>query len=284
MTLIMGVLNVTDDSFSDGGRFTDIQVAVSHGLRLVERGARIVDVGGESTRPGASRIPAAQELARVLPVIERLAAAGVVVSVDTTRAEVAAAAVARGASIVNDVSGGQADPQMLPLVAGLGVDYVLMHWRGHSEMMQRRAEYTDVVADVEAELLSGRDRALSAGVRQDRIILDPGIGFAKTYDHNWAILRELGRFNRLGHRLLVGVSRKGFLGELLGGRPPQERDAATAAISCWAGLHDVWAVRTHEVSAQVDAVAIGHKLSPTGGVESRKSEPQERGERSTSSR
>jgi len=256
----MGILNVTPDSFSDGGEYLDAHVAVDHARAMLGDGASIVDIGGESTRPGAARVSAAEELDRVVPIVAQLAADGVVVSVDTMRASVAAAAIDAGARIVNDVSGGLADPAMFDVVAATGVDYVLMHWRGHSSVMSQAARYDDVVADVTAELLAQRDAALAAGVSGERIILDPGLGFAKTWDHNWTLLRQLDSFMGLGHRVLVGASRKAFLGELLGGREPIGRDGATAALSFWCGLHDVWAVRTHDVTGQADAISVARRL------------------------
>ena len=237
MTIVMGVLNVTPDSFSDGGRHDDAETAVAHGRLLASQGAGIVDVGGESTRPGAARVPEAEEMARVIPVIAALAAHGITCSVDTMRASVARAAV-----------------------ADLGVDYVAMHWRGHSEVMQQHTDYTDVVADVAAELAARRNAALAAGIAAERIILDPGIGFAKTSEQNWQLLRGLDVLQAMGHRLLVGVSRKRFLGELLDGRPATDRDAATAAVTTWCSLHGIWAVRTHEVPAQRDAARVGWRL------------------------
>ncbi|HMR50755.1 MAG TPA: dihydropteroate synthase [Arachnia sp.] len=261
MTQVMAVLNVTPDSFSDGGLHLAHDAAVAHGLRLAAEGAGIVDVGGESTRPGARRVPESEEHDRVLPVIAALAGKGVAVSVDTMRASTAMAAVAAGASIVNDVSGGLADPDLLPAVAESGAQVVLMHWRAHSRQMNDFAHYDDVVGEVLAELLVRRDAALAAGVAAERIILDPGLGFAKTPEHNWELLRHLDRFTAAGHRVLVGASRKRFLGELLGERPPSGRDAATAAVSMWCGLHAVWAVRTHDVRAQLDALAVAGTLS-----------------------
>ncbi|MCC2594429.1 dihydropteroate synthase [Tessaracoccus sp. OS52] len=256
----MGVVNVTTDSFSDGGRYFDADAAVRHGLLLASQGAAIVDVGGESTRPGAERVPAEEELARVVPVVRALAAEGVAVSVDTMRASVAQAAIGVGAAIINDVSGGQADPEILRVVAASDAEYVLMHWRSHSATMQHDTRYDDLVADVIAEVVACRDAAVAAGIPAERIILDPGVGFSKTWDQNWELLAALERFAGLGHRLLVGVSRKRFLGELLGGREPLGRDAATAAISTWCALMDVWAVRTHEVPSQLDAIRVGERL------------------------
>ncbi|PKQ32482.1 MAG: dihydropteroate synthase [Actinobacteria bacterium HGW-Actinobacteria-2] len=257
----MGVLNVTPDSFSDGGDFLDLDAAVVHGTELAAEGADLVDVGGESTRPGAGRVHLDAELARVVPVIERLSRAGIAVSVDTTRHEVAQAAVAAGAVLVNDVSGGLADSQMLPAVADLDCAYLAMHWRGHSVDMQTRATYDDVVAEVIEELAERVDAAVAAGVTRDRLVIDPGLGFAKTVDHNWALLRGLDRFDVLGLPVLVGTSRKRFLGELLadadGLRPPKERDDATVALTALLAVAGVWGVRTHTVRPQLDAIKVG---------------------------
>ncbi|WP_456297812.1 dihydropteroate synthase [Desertihabitans aurantiacus] len=261
---VIGILNVTPDSFSDGGRYLDPARAVEHGLRLAEEGASLVDVGGESTRPGAERVPEEVELQRVLPVVTALAEAGVVVSVDTMRASVARACVEAGARMVNDVSGGLADPAMLPAVAGLDVDYVAMHWRAHSTEMGSRARYTDVVADVVAELSARVRAALEAGVAPERLVLDPGIGFAKDAGHNWRLLTGLDALTALGHRVLVGVSRKRFLGPLLADptgepRPPRERDAASVALTTLLAERGVWAVRTHSVRDHVDAARVVHR-------------------------
>lgn len=258
----MGVVNVTPDSFSDGGYLPDAESAVSRGLELVAQGAAIIDVGGESTRPGAERVPAEEECRRVLPVVSGLARQGVHVSIDTMRATTARAAVEAGALTINDVSGGMADPGMLGVVSEAGVDYVLMHWRAHSRRMQAAAVYTHVVDEVIAELLARRDAAVDAGVVPSRIILDPGIGFSKLGEHNWSLLRSLGRLNDLGHRVLVAVSRKRFLGDLLDGREPGGRDVATAAISAWCAQQEIWAVRTHEVAMQHDAILVGARFSP----------------------
>ena len=259
-TLVMGVVNVTPDSFSDGGQHLRAQDALRRGVRLLEEGADLVDVGGESTRPGADRVPEDEERARVLPVVEGLVAAGALVSVDTMRARVAAAALDAGAVLVNDVSGGLADPAMLPLVAQRGCAYVAMHWRGHSSDMQSRAVYDDVVADVTGELLVRRDAALAAGVPADRLVLDPGLGFAKTPAHSWALLGALPRLTALAP-LVVGASRKGFLGGLLASadgtpRPAGQRDDATAAVTVLAASAGAWAVRVHAVRASADAVRV----------------------------
>lgn len=259
--LVMGVVNVTPDSFSDGGRYLDPGLAVEHGRLLAAQGADLVDVGGESTRPGAARPPVEEELARVVPVVKGLAAAGVPVSVDTMRAEVAESAVEAGAVLVNDVSGGLADPRMLSLVARLGTPYVLMHWRAHSAEMQARTQYDDVVADVRAELAARLEVAVDAGFDPARVVLDPGIGFAKTGEQNWEVLAGLDRLHDLGRPLLVATSRKRFLGALLAGpdgepRPPLERDDATAATSALAAAAGAWCVRVHAVPANVDAVRV----------------------------
>ena len=249
-TRVMGVVNATPDSFSDA----HLADAIEHGRRLLAEGADLLDVGGESTRPGAARVDEQEEHDRVVPVVRALVAAGATVSVDTTRASVAAAAVEAGAVLVNDVSGGLADTAMLPFVASAGVAFVAMHWRGHSADMQSRAVYTDVVREVSDELALRRDAASDAGV--DRIVLDPGLGFAKEPDHNWDLLAHLDVLHGLGRPLLVGASRKAFLGALLDGRPPSGRDAATAAVTVFAARAGAWAVRVHDVSASADAVRV----------------------------
>lgn len=260
-TLVMAVLNVTPDSFSDGGRFLDADHAVEWALHQVELGADLVDVGGESTRPGAERIPVTEELDRVLPVVRSLAAEGVFVSVDTMRAEVVETAVAAGAVVVNDVSGGLADPAMLPLVADLEVPVVLMHWRGQSRDMHRRAHYpTGVVREVAGELSSRLTAATDAGIAADRVVLDPGLGFAKEADHNWALLESLDALSQLGQAVLVGASRKRFLGELLATdgdpRAVDERDDATVALTTLAAAAGAWCVRVHDARGNVDAVRV----------------------------
>ncbi|WP_240136489.1 dihydropteroate synthase [Streptomyces sp. MUM 178J] len=258
----MGVVNVTPDSFSDGGLSFAADAAVAHGLALLEQGADIVDVGGESTRPGAARPPVEEELRRVLPVVRELAAAGAIVSVDTMRAEVAARALDAGARLVNDVSGGLADPVMLPLAAGAGTPYVMMHWRGHSAGMQANARYDDVVSDVLDELRLRIEAALEAGIRPGCLIVDPGLGFAKAPEHNWELLGRLGEVRALGHPVLVGASRKSFLGQLLADRttgqprPARQRDAATAAVSVLAAAQGVWCLRVHDVASTLDAVRV----------------------------
>ena len=260
---VMGVINVTPDSFSDGGEYADVDSAVEHGLALLREGADILDVGGESTRPGAERVSPEEERRRVEPVVAALAAAGAVVSIDTMRASTAAAALAAGASVVNDVSGGQADPDLPRLVAETGVPYVVMHWRGHSDRMQEHADYRDVVGDVYDELTKRLDDVLAAGVAPEQTVLDPGLGFAKRAEHNWTLLAHLDRLHALGRPLLVGASRKSFLGSLLGDaepRPPAERDDASAAVTVVAAQAGVWAVRVHAVRASADAVRVVQRL------------------------
>jgi len=264
-TLVVGVVNVTPDSFSDGGEWFDLGAAITHGLDLLAEGADIIDVGGESTRPGATRPEVAEELRRVLPVIRELAAADACVSIDTMRAAVAAPAIAAGARLVNDVSGGKADDRMLHLVAESGVPYVCMHWRGHSEDMQSKASYADVVTEVIAELGQQLDEAVSAGVAADKLIIDPGFGFAKTGEHNWHLLQRLGEFDVLGRPMLAGVSRKTFLGGLLADsegspRPAKQRDDATTALTTVLALRRVWGVRVHSVRAGRDAIAVARRL------------------------
>lgn len=258
----MGVVNVTPDSFSDGGLWHDPARAIAHGLALRARGADLVDVGGESTRPGSQRVTEEEELGRVLPVVRELADAGVVVSIDTMRASVAEQAVAAGAAIVNDVSGGLADPAMARVVAETGAPFVVMHWRGQSADMDRLAVYGDVVEDVVAELTARVDALVAAGVKEEQLILDPGLGFAKTAEHNWALLGRLEALTALGRPVLVAASRKRFLGTLLADpetgelRPARERDDATAAVSVLSARAGAWAVRVHDVSGTADAVRV----------------------------
>jgi dihydropteroate synthase len=267
--LIMGVVNVTPDSFSDGGNWLDPDKAITHGLELTSQGADIVDVGGESTRPGAQRVPVAEELRRVLPVVEALANAGSRVSIDTMRAEVASQALAAGAAMINDVSGGLADPDMAAVVASAGVPYVVMHWRGHSADMYGPAVYDDVVTDVQAELDRRVHALVAAGVDPAQLILDPGLGFAKLPEHNWKLLAGLDRIARLpGYShpfpVLVAGSRKGFLGKLLVGPDGQPRsftgsDDATIALTALAVAAGAWCVRVHAVPGNVDAVRVASR-------------------------
>jgi dihydropteroate synthase len=257
--VVMGVLNVTPDSFSDGGCYADRDAAVAHGLEMFAAGADYVDVGGESTKPGAERVDPEEECRRVLPVITELASAGVRVSVDTTRAEVAEAALSAGAVLVNDISGGLADAGMAKLVADAGVPWVLMHWRGHSRDMYAQAVYDDVVTEVCTELTARVDDAVAAGVDPAQLVLDPGLGFAKNGRHNWALLARLDRLVALGPPVLVGASRKTFLGRLLAApdgtlRPVEGREAATLTLTVLAAQAGVWGVRVHDAAASVDAI------------------------------
>lgn len=258
----MGVVNITDDSFSDGGRYLDRDRAVAHALALVSDGAAVIDVGGESTRPGATRMDPAVETARVVPVIEELAAQGLTLSIDTMHAAVAEAALAAGAQIVNDVSGGRADPAMAGLIAQARVPWILMHWRSvGADHPHQVPHYTDVVAEVRDELMRSVDAAVSAGADPAKLIIDPGLGFAKTAQHNWALLRALPELVGTGIPVLIGASRKRFLGTLLTGadgepRPPAGRETATAVISALAARDGAWGVRVHDVRASVDALMV----------------------------
>jgi dihydropteroate synthase len=259
--LVMGVVNVTPDSFSDGGRFDTTDAAIAHGFALHQQGADVLDIGGESTRPGATRPVVAEELTRVVPVIRELASAGVAVSVDTMRHEVAQAALEAGAVLVNDVSGGLADPQVLDVVAEHGAAYVAMHWRAHAEVMQQLASYDDVLTEVRDELARRLDTATAAGVNPARLVVDPGLGFAKTATHNWELLRRLPELTSLGVPILVGSSRKSFLGSLLAApdgtpRDVLDRESANVALTTIAAIQGVWGVRVHEVRASVDAIKV----------------------------
>jgi dihydropteroate synthase len=249
--LVMGILNLTPDSFADGGRHNSFEAGVARGLEMIAEGVDIIDIGGESTRPGADRISAEEEQARVLPVITELAKQGVKISIDTMRADTAEKAVQAGAAIVNDVSGGLSDPAMFATVKKLGVPYILMHWRGESKDMNSRAIYTDVVTDVISEINSQIDAALDAGINKSQIIIDPGLGFAKDADHNWEILRNLKAFTSMGYPVLIGASRKRFLG----GDNPDEREAATIELTKTLVPQGIWGVRVHSVKPHVDVIA-----------------------------
>jgi dihydropteroate synthase len=266
-TLVMGVLNVTPDSFSDGGRFNDAKIATDHALQMIEDGVDIIDIGGESTRPGSERISVQEELDRVLPVISPLADSGIAISIDTMRPEVARAAIAAGACMINDVSGGKSDPEMLEYTASLNSPYILMHWRGPSNIMNTLTDYQDVVADVTAEISQQVDVAVAAGIARERIVVDPGIGFAKTVDQNWPILKHLDVLEGLGLPILMGASRKKFLGELLAKdgvlRDSDERESATAAISTLMAVRGLWAVRVHDVKSSSDAIAVVDRIAKT---------------------
>ena len=261
-TLIMGIVNVTPDSFSDGGRFLDSDHAIAHGLLLRSQGAHVLDIGGESTRPGAERVAPGVEQERVLPVVRALADAGVAVSIDTMNASTALAAVEAGARIVNDVSGGLADPDLLAAVASTDADLILGHWRGPSTDMYARAEYEDVVQEVIRELAERVTAAAEAGIPPSRLIVDPGIGFGKKGAQNWEVLRALPRIIGMGHRVLVGTSRKRFITETLAGEDDtiavsdERRDLATAVTSVLSAQAGVWGVRVHQVAATRDALRI----------------------------
>jgi dihydropteroate synthase len=271
----MGVVNVTPDSFSDGGTWLDPDKAIAHGLELASQGADIIDVGGESTRPGAERIPVEDELRRVMPVVAALASAGSYVSIDTMRAEVASRALAAGARMVNDVSGGLADPDMAGVIAAAGVPYVVMHWRGHSSDMYGPAVYADVVAEVHEELGSRLRDVIAAGVDPRQVILDPGLGFAKHPEHNWRLLTHLDRIARhegydAPFPVLVAASRKGFLGKLLAGSDGRPRsfagsDDATIALTALAVAAGAWCVRVHMVPGNVDAVRVAMRWRAEAG-------------------
>jgi len=263
-TQVMGVVNVTPDSFSDGGQWFDDAAAVTRGWNLLAGGADLLDIGGESTRPGASRIPPEEELRRVLPVLAGLSDAGAPLSVDTMRAEVAGRALEAGASIINDVSGGKADPAMAPLIAERGCTYILSHWRGPSHVMNTLAHYDDVVTEVIEELMAQVEAVLSAGVDPEQIIIDPGLGFAKDGGANWELIAHLDRLMGQGYPVLIGASRKRFLGELRQRRgvdaQPNRRDQATAAVTAIAAYRGVWGVRVHEVSASADAISVAQAI------------------------
>jgi dihydropteroate synthase len=248
--LVMGILNVTPDSFADGGLHFDTNLAISHGREMIEDGVDIIDIGGESTRPGADRVPADEEQARVIPVIRELAKESVVISIDTMRASTAKLAVEAGAQIVNDVSGGAADPEMFSTIAQLGCKYTLMHWRGHSKDMNSKAIYSDVVAEVIEEMTIQLDKALAAGIKRENIILDPGIGFAKDAEHNWEILNRIDEFIALGYPILIGHSRKRFLG----GDTPDDREDATVRVTQSLVGKGIWAVRVHGVKVNKEVI------------------------------
>ena len=247
----MGILNVTPDSFADGGRHNDFDAALSRGLEMIVEGVDIIDIGGESTRPGADRVSEEEEIARTIPVITELAKHGATISIDTMRASTAEAAINAGASIINDVSGGLADNAMLQTAARLKVPYIAMHWRGHSKEMNSKAIYGDVVAEVIAELNERIAAALEAGIDKDKIIIDPGIGFAKDAEHNWAIIDSIEKFVDLGYPVLVGASRKRFLG----GESPDEREQATIELTKRLGATGVWAVRVHSVKPHKEVLS-----------------------------
>ena len=257
----MGILNLTPDSFADGGRHNTFELALARVHQMIAEGVDIIDVGGESTRPGAERVSAEEEIERVIPIISEIRELGAFASIDTMRASTAAAAIAAGVSYVNDVSGGLADPDMAKLIArSTDVQYVAMHWRGHSADMQSRALYKDVVKEVKDELEERVAALLKAGIEAERLILDPGLGFAKSAQHNWELLRNIDRLSFLGFPLLIGASRKSFLGELLDGANPDERESASIAITTEMARQGVWGVRTHSVKPHRDAIDVVEEL------------------------
>ena len=261
--LVVGVLNVTPDSFSDGGLFTNTKTAIEHAQTLIANGADLIDVGGESTRPGAQRIETSEEQKRVIPIIEELTNLGIITSIDTMRSETAQVATKAGAKIVNDVSGGLADEDMHKVVAELGIPYVLMHWRGHSTVMDDLAKYSNVVTEVIGELNTQVTKAVKAGVDKNKIVVDPGLGFAKNPEHNWQILRGLNHLQNLELPIYIGASRKRFLADFSipeGSKDPKDRDMATAIISSLVSLNGAWAVRVHDVAASAAAVKITNQI------------------------
>ena len=262
MTLVMGVLNVTPDSFSDGGRWASADAAIEHALELQAQGADLIDVGGESTRPGAGRVAPVDEQARIIPVIEELSRRGLMISVDTLNSSTAEAAAAAGAHIINDVSGGLADPAMASVAAATGLQFIAMHWRAHAQEMDRMTHYGDVVVDVRNELSARVDALLAAGMSADRIILDPGLGFSKVTEHNWEILARLTEFDALGLPVMVGASRKRFVASALpDGAPVLDRDLPTAVISVLAAQVGAWAVRVHDVAGTRAALSVLARVS-----------------------
>lgn len=261
-TVVMGILNVTPDSFADGGRHFSIEDALNRARQMITESVDIIDVGGESTKPGADRVTESEEEARVIPVITELAKLGTPISIDTTRASIAAKAIALGAAYVNDVSGGLADPKMYSVIANNpAVQYIIMHWRAHSKTMQEHATYKDVVKEVKEELEERINSAIEAGVNPEQIIIDPGIGFSKLAEHNWELLRNIDRLALLGYPILIGASRKRFLGELTGSDNPDDREAASIAITSMVAKQNVWGVRTHSVKPHRDAIATVNALA-----------------------
>ncbi|WP_285727066.1 dihydropteroate synthase [Psychromicrobium xiongbiense] len=263
--VVFGILNVTPDSFSDGGAYNSLDTAIGHGLRMLYAGADVIDIGGESTRPGAEEVDSQTEQGRIMPVVEAMVKAGALVSVDTRHAETARAALDAGAAIINDISAVDASPEMVELIAERQVPYVLMHRRGTAKTMDSLARYQDVVAEVLAELRTAQERFYAAGVTPEQLIVDPGLGFSKTSEQNWVLLAALERFAELGNRVLVGTSRKRFLGTLLttAGKAaaPLERDDATVATTALAAAKGAWGVRVHDVPGNLDAAKVAGRVA-----------------------
>lgn len=259
-TLVMGILNVTPDSFADGGSYIEVRDAITRAEQMVSEGVDIIDIGGESTRPGAERVPADEEARRVLPVLKEVLQLGVAVSVDTMRASLASDAISLGVQYINDVSGGLADPEMADLIAESGINYIAMHWRAHSLEMMEHSEYDDIVADVKRELTQRIDSLCTSGVKRHQLIVDPGIGFSKRAEQNWELLRGIHSLAELGLPILVGASRKRFLGADL---KPEEREEASVAVTSFCASQGVWAVRTHSVRPHKEAIAQVAKLQVT---------------------
>jgi dihydropteroate synthase len=266
--VIMGILNVTPDSFSDGGRWVNPDAAIDHAVELVAQGAHIIDIGGESTRPGAARVPAEEELGRVLPIVRELVSRDIPLSIDTMNASTAGACAEAGALYINDVSGGLADPDMYGVVAGAGVKYIAMHWREHSDTMQAAPFYADVVGEVRAELRARIAAAIAAGIEPANLLVDPGLGFSKTAEHNWQLLAGLQTLGGLGYPVLVGASRKGFLAEFASAAAPGDRDAATATISALSAAAGAWGVRVHNVAATRSALDVWERWNTAGQINS----------------
>lgn len=261
-TLVMGILNVTPDSFADGGKYLALDSAIERAKEMIEEGVDIIDIGGESTKPGSERVTEAEEESRVLPVLKEVIALGTPVSIDTTRSGIAKKAIALGVKYVNDVSGGLADKKMYSLIAANPtIQYIAMHWRGHSKSMQELATYKDVVKEVKEELEERVNSAIEVGVDPDQIIIDPGIGFSKLPEHNWELLKNIDRLSLLGYPILIGASRKRFLGELTGSANPEERESATLAITAAMAKQGVWGVRTHSVKPHRDVIATIESLA-----------------------
>ena len=259
--VVMGILNVTPDSFADGGRHNTFEAAIAHAQVMISEGVDIIDIGGESTRPGAERVSLEEEKSRTIPVIKELKKLGAHISIDTTRSEVAREAIAAGAVYINDVSGGLADSAMTGLVAkNPEIQYIAMHWRGHSKNMNELAQYEDVVAEVKTELDDRISSLLAAGVNPEQLIIDPGLGFAKNSEHNWALLRGIDRLSLLGYPILIGASRKRFLGELLGSTIPDERENASVVITALMTSHNIWGVRTHSVKSHREAIDVAWEM------------------------